>query len=87
LRYATHFEAGKGCRCHLQYLFQQAGRELAEAVAATMSVLHPHQVMLPGPGPQAFDMMREAGGAASPGDVAVAAQVWLDHFAEKHWSG
>jgi predicted NBD/HSP70 family sugar kinase len=44
----------------LEHLFQQAGRALAEAVAATISVLRPHHVILGGPGLQAFDMMRHA---------------------------
>src|ERR1700761_7705223 len=44
----------------LEHLFQQAGRALAEAVAATISVLRPHHVVLAGPGLQAFDMMRHA---------------------------
>jgi predicted NBD/HSP70 family sugar kinase len=44
----------------LEHLFQQAGRSLAEAVAATISVLRPHHVILAGPGLQAFDMMRHA---------------------------
>ncbi|QOZ46663.1 ROK family protein [Bradyrhizobium sp. CCBAU 53340] len=44
----------------LAHLFQQAGRALAEAVAATISVLRPHHVILAGPGLQAFDMMRHA---------------------------
>lgn len=44
----------------LEQLFQQAGRALAEAVAATISVLRPHHVILAGPGLQAFDMMRGA---------------------------
>lgn len=44
----------------LENLFQQAGRALAEAVAATISVLRPHHVILAGPGLQAFDMMRLA---------------------------
>jgi len=44
----------------LQQLFRQAGRALAEAVAATISVLRPHQVILAGPGLEAFDMMRHA---------------------------
>jgi predicted NBD/HSP70 family sugar kinase len=44
----------------LQQLFRQAGRALAEAVAATISVLRPHHVILAGPGLQAFDMMRRA---------------------------
>jgi predicted NBD/HSP70 family sugar kinase len=44
----------------LQHLFQQAGRALAEAVAATISVLRPHHVILAGPGLQAFEMMRRA---------------------------
>ena len=37
----------------------QAGA-LAEAVAATISVLRPHHVILAGPGLQAFEMMRHA---------------------------
>jgi predicted NBD/HSP70 family sugar kinase len=44
----------------LEHLFQQAGHALAEAVAATISVLRPHHVILSGPGLQAFDMMRSA---------------------------
>jgi predicted NBD/HSP70 family sugar kinase len=44
----------------LEHLFRQAGRALAEAVAATISVLRPHHVILAGPGLQAFDMMRRA---------------------------
>src|SRR5215470_386144 len=42
----------------LGHLFRQAGRALAEAVAATISVLRPHHVILAGPGLQAFDVMR-----------------------------
>jgi predicted NBD/HSP70 family sugar kinase len=45
---------------HLEQLFRQAGRALAEAVAATISVLRPHHVILAGPGLQAFEMMRHA---------------------------
>ncbi|MCK1633510.1 ROK family protein [Bradyrhizobium sp. 162] len=44
----------------LEHLFLQAGRALAEAVAATISVLRPHHVILAGPGLMAFDMMRHA---------------------------
>jgi predicted NBD/HSP70 family sugar kinase len=44
----------------LELLFRQAGRALADAVAATISVLRPHRVVLAGPGLQAFDMMRRA---------------------------
>ncbi len=44
----------------LEHLFHQAGRALAEAVAATISVLRPHHVILAGPGLQAFDMMQRA---------------------------
>jgi predicted NBD/HSP70 family sugar kinase len=44
----------------LERLFGQAGRALAEAVAATISILRPHHVILSGPGMQAFDMMRPA---------------------------
>jgi predicted NBD/HSP70 family sugar kinase len=44
----------------LEQLFRQAGYALAEAVAATISVLRPHHVILAGPGLQAFDMMRGA---------------------------
>jgi predicted NBD/HSP70 family sugar kinase len=44
----------------LEQLFRQAGYALAEAVAATISVLRPHHVILAGPGLQAFDMMRRA---------------------------
>ncbi|MGJ4943612.1 ROK family protein [Bradyrhizobium sp. HKCCYLS1011] len=43
-----------------EQLFQQAGHALAEAVAATISVLRPNHVILAGPGLQAFDMMRHA---------------------------
>ena len=43
-----------------EQLFRQAGNGLAEAVAATISVLRPHHVVLAGPGLQAFDMMRSA---------------------------
>ncbi len=39
----------------LEHLFRQAGRALAEAVAATISVLRPHHVILAGPGLQAFE--------------------------------
>jgi predicted NBD/HSP70 family sugar kinase len=45
---------------HLEHLFRQAGRALAEAVATTISVLRPHHVILAGPGLQAFDMMQSA---------------------------
>jgi predicted NBD/HSP70 family sugar kinase len=44
----------------LEQLFRQAGRALAEAVAATISILRPHHVILAGPGMQAFEMMRRA---------------------------
>jgi len=44
----------------LEQLFRQAGYALAEAVAATISVLRPHHVILAGPGLQSFDMMRRA---------------------------
>ncbi|QPF85158.1 ROK family protein [Bradyrhizobium genosp. L] len=44
----------------LAHLFRIAGRALAEAVAATISVLRPHHLILAGPGLQAFDMMRAA---------------------------
>jgi predicted NBD/HSP70 family sugar kinase len=44
----------------LEQLFRQAGYALAEAVAATISVLRPHHVVLAGPGLQAFDVMRSA---------------------------
>ena len=44
----------------LEQLFGQAGRALAEAVAATISVLRPHHIILAGPGLQAFEMMRRA---------------------------
>lgn len=43
---------------HLGHLFRIAGRALAEAVAATISVLRPHHLVLAGPGLLAFDMMR-----------------------------
>lgn len=43
-----------------EQLFQQAGHALAEAVAATISVLRPNHVILAGPGLQGFDMMRHA---------------------------
>src|ERR1700761_3382457 len=52
-------ERARGGDPHLQHLFQQAGRALAEAVAATISVLRPHHVILAGPGLQAFDLMRQ----------------------------
>jgi predicted NBD/HSP70 family sugar kinase len=44
----------------IEHLFEQAGRALAEAVAATISVLRPHHVILAGPGLQSFEMMRRA---------------------------
>jgi len=44
----------------LEQLFRQAGYALAEAVAATISVLRPHHVILAGPGLQSFAMMRRA---------------------------
>ena len=44
----------------LEHLFEQAGHALAEAVAATISVLRPHHVILAGPGLQSFEMMRRA---------------------------
>ncbi|MEN3346463.1 MAG: hypothetical protein V7632_98 [Bradyrhizobium sp.] len=44
----------------LEQLYQAAGRSLAGAVAATISVLRPHHVILAGPGLQAFEMMRHA---------------------------
>jgi len=44
----------------LEQLFHQAGYALAEAVAATISVLRPHHIILAGPGLQSFDMMRSA---------------------------
>jgi predicted NBD/HSP70 family sugar kinase len=53
-------ERARGGDPRLEHLFQQAGRALAEAVAATISVLRPHHVILAGPGLQAFDMMRHA---------------------------
>jgi predicted NBD/HSP70 family sugar kinase len=53
-------ERARGGDPRLEHLFQQAGRALAEAVAATISVLRPHHVILAGPGLQAFDMMRRA---------------------------
>jgi predicted NBD/HSP70 family sugar kinase len=53
-------EQARGGDPRLEHLFQQAGRALAEAVAATISVLRPHHVILAGPGLQAFDMMRHA---------------------------
>jgi predicted NBD/HSP70 family sugar kinase len=53
-------ERARGGDPRLEQLFQQAGRALAEAVAATISVLRPHHVILAGPGLQAFDMMRHA---------------------------
>lgn len=53
-------ERAMGGDPHLEHLFQQAGRALAEAVAATISVLRPHHVILAGPGLQAFEMMRHA---------------------------
>jgi predicted NBD/HSP70 family sugar kinase len=51
-------ERALGGDARLEQLFRQAGRALAEAVAATISVLRPHHVILAGPGMQAFDMMR-----------------------------
>src|SRR5436305_9058030 len=53
-------EQARGGDPRLEHLFDQAGRALAEAVAATISVLRPHHVILAGPGLQAFDMMRGA---------------------------
>jgi predicted NBD/HSP70 family sugar kinase len=53
-------ERTRGGDPRLEQLFRQAGRALAEAVAATISVLRPHHVILAGPGLQAFDMMRRA---------------------------
>jgi predicted NBD/HSP70 family sugar kinase len=53
-------ERARGGDPRLEQVFQQAGRALAEAVAATISVLRPHHVILAGPGLQAFDMMRRA---------------------------
>jgi predicted NBD/HSP70 family sugar kinase len=53
-------ERTRGGDPRLERLFMQAGRALAEAVAATISVLRPHHVILAGPGLQAFDMMRRA---------------------------
>ncbi|MCK1387119.1 ROK family protein [Bradyrhizobium sp. 21] len=53
-------ERARGGDPRLEHLFQQAGRALAEAVAATISVLRPHHMILAGPGLQAFDMMRHA---------------------------
>jgi predicted NBD/HSP70 family sugar kinase len=44
----------------LEQLFRQAGRALADAVAATVSILHPDLVILTGPGLRAFSMMRAA---------------------------
>jgi len=44
----------------LELLFRQAGRALADAVATTVSVLHPDHVILAGPGMQAFPIMRGA---------------------------
>jgi predicted NBD/HSP70 family sugar kinase len=53
-------EQAQGGDPRLEHLFGQAGRALAEAVAATISVLRPHHVVLAGPGLQAFEMMRRA---------------------------
>ncbi|WP_342731399.1 ROK family protein [Bradyrhizobium sp. B117] len=53
-------ERARGGDPRLEHVFQQAGRALAEAVAATISLLRPHHVILAGPGLQAFDMMRRA---------------------------
>lgn len=53
-------ERARGGDPRLEHLFHQAGRALAEAVAATISLLRPHHVILAGPGLQAFDMMRRA---------------------------
>jgi predicted NBD/HSP70 family sugar kinase len=44
----------------LELMFRQAGRALAQAVAATVSVLRPQHVILAGPGLQAFPMMLQA---------------------------
>lgn len=44
----------------LRRLFHQAGRALADAVAATVSVLGPRHVILAGTGLQAFELMRPA---------------------------
>ncbi|WP_247388477.1 MULTISPECIES: ROK family protein [unclassified Bradyrhizobium] len=65
---------------HLEYLFQQAGRALAEAVAATISVLRPHHVVLAGPGLQASHCLIKnvtgeltvRSGAAIPNRIGVA---------------
>ena len=57
---ALLYERTLGGDPRLEQLFRQAGRALAEAVAATISVLRPHHVILAGPGLQAFDMMRRA---------------------------
>jgi len=53
-------ECARGGDPRLEHLFLQAGRALAEAVAATISLLRPHHVILAGPGLQAFDRMRPA---------------------------
>lgn len=53
-------DRARGGDPRLEQLFRQAGHALAEAVAATISVLRPHHVVLAGPGLQAFDMMRSA---------------------------
>lgn len=53
-------DRARGGDPRLEQLFRQAGHALAEAVAATISVLRPHHVILAGPGLQAFDMMRSA---------------------------
>jgi predicted NBD/HSP70 family sugar kinase len=53
-------EQARGGDSRLEHLFRQAGHALAEAVAATISVLRPHHLILAGPGLQAFDMMRGA---------------------------
>ncbi|MGY4344479.1 putative NBD/HSP70 family sugar kinase [Bradyrhizobium sp. GM7.3] len=59
-RWALLRERALGGDPRLEHLFLQAGRALAEAVAATISVLRPHHVILAGPGLMAFDMMRHA---------------------------
>jgi predicted NBD/HSP70 family sugar kinase len=53
-------ERAAGGDSRFEHLFRQAGHALAEAVAATISVLRPHHLILAGPGLQAFDMMRSA---------------------------
>ncbi len=60
-RLKPHYGSAPLQRCNSVCLaVNQAGRALAEAIAATISVLRPHHVILAGPGLQTFDMMRSA---------------------------